>query len=261
MNRMVDAVALCLFFCAPALAQPPKADAARDVPAAQIHTIRTEMMTITELNGQPSDGPRVPLHSVTYDRAGSITEIVNYNEDGSTARRTTYINDDASKRRSGVVTYSGDGTLLRRVEYTFDDSGRRTGQTNYDYEEDGALFRKTVISLDANGGLSEINEYSPAGALLKTYHFPLKPDEMQLPPRPAEQGETSAAAESKPTLVKRGVPEPEDYVIGGGRSYDKAVEQDEHGNWVKAISSVSNTYASGRSVKKTTVLFRAITYY
>jgi hypothetical protein len=116
-----------------------------------VQTVAVEVAEFTIKDGKSVEGPRVPVHTVSYDARGNRTKRVDFNRDGSVAQ-TIAFNYDTEGRNIGYEDYVAGLDTPRKHIYTLDEKGNRVGYkivqpTGKDGDE------KYVYKYDANGKL------------------------------------------------------------------------------------------------------------
>ena len=133
-----------------------------------VQTVSTEVAEFTTKDGKRVEGPRVPLHTITYDARGKIVKRVDFNRDGSVAQTMVY-NYDTEGRNVGYEDYAAGLDVPRKHIYKLDQKGNRieyrivqpTGKDAdekyvYKYDDNGnkiaeELYHKTsLISRNEN---------------------------------------------------------------------------------------------------------------
>lgn len=213
-------------------------DLKRDGLKGPVQTVRTRIATTLHENGVSSETPLVLLSSITYDKSGRRTELVLYDRSGVLSRRIVYAYDPES-RRSALITYDSNNSMVRKVADAYWENGFLKNRTIEDFNEDGTLYRKMELTHDSDGVFTDIVEYRSDGTLIKKDSAPFKDSERENP----------AGIEV-------------DRFVGWGRDGAKYSELDSHGNWTRGIThSGTRTYASGKKIKTTDVIYRELTYY
>src|ERR1051326_4829567 len=131
-----------------------------------VHTVRTEYKQIIDDDGKLVESPVMLLEETIYNKAGNYEEMRFYGKNHSLRRRTVYTYSPAGKR-VGIIVYGVDDVLMRKSEYRYGNSGFLSDQVNYDYDENGKLFRKTVITLGDYGEVSQVADFNPDGTPFK----------------------------------------------------------------------------------------------
>jgi hypothetical protein len=242
MSKLWTTLLLCLGAFVTAIAQDTT-DRERDGLRGPVHTLTVQRQTVLIENNIQTEGPAVLTYVMSYDSAGNRTELDNYYDNGVLSRKIKSTYDPNSKKRTALTMVDANNVLLRKVMDTYSNAGLKLSSTIYDYNEDGTLYRKTVMTFDAFGLLSEITDYGADGKLARRDKAPFKEPLQSLTWR-------SKAIED------------DDVVVRFGRALGEYSEPDEHGNWTRGIApSTFKEYASGRKVKTTGVIQRTFTYY
>lgn len=128
-----------------------KPDVAQDRLLGPVQTVATEVAEFTTQDGKSVEGPRVPLHTISYDARGNRTKRIDFNRDGSVAQTIVY-NYDTEGRRVGYEDYVAGLSTPRKHIYKLDKTGNRieyriVQPTGKDGDE------KYAYKYDANGKL------------------------------------------------------------------------------------------------------------
>jgi hypothetical protein len=242
MSKLCTTLMLCLVAFVTATAQGTT-DRERDGLRGPVHTLTIQRQTVLNENNTQTGGPLVLSYIMSYDSAGNRTELANYDDNGVLSRKIKFTYDPNSKKRTALTIFDANNVLLRKVMDTYSNDGFKLSRTIYDYNEDGTLYRKTVMTFDAFGQLNEVADYSADGKLARRDKAPFKEPVQQLTGR-------SKAIEN------------EGFVLRFGMTLGEYSEPDEHGNWTRGIApSTFKEYASGREVKMTEIIQRTFTYY
>ena len=220
-------------------------DRERDGLKGPVQTVRTRITTTLNENGIRTETPLVLSHAVTYDKLGRRTELALYDSSGVMSRRIVYTYEPESGRRSGLVTYDSNDSMVRKVVDTYGKEGYEKNRTIEDFNGDGSVYRKTELIFDSLGDLTEIAEYKADGTLIKKERAPFKETERKY----------VVTAQNQPS-------EEVDRLVGFGRGGGDYFDSDPHGNWTRGVTaSTSRTYASGKKINTTEVVYREFTYY
>ena len=133
-----------------------------------VQSVSTVVAEFTTNDGKSVEGPRVPLHTVSYDALGNRVKRVEFNRDGSIAQTFVY-NYDAEGRNTGYEDYVTGLSTPRKHIYKLDQAGHRVGYRivqptgkdgdetyAYKYNESGNLvaeelyYKTTLISRNEN---------------------------------------------------------------------------------------------------------------
>ena len=180
------------------------AQATRDVEhdrlLGPVQTVSTEVAEFTTKDGKSVEGPRVPLHTVTYNAHGNRIKRVDFNRDGSVAQTLVY-NYDAEGRNVGYEDYVKGLSEPRKHIYTLDKTGNRVeyrivqpdGKASdekyvYKYDDKGNLvaeelyYKTTTIvtrtekTYDQQGRLISQTSYNPDSTVSMRMRVSLAPD-------------------------------------------------------------------------------------
>jgi hypothetical protein len=235
---------LCFLLTGTVLAQG-KTDRERDGLKGAVHTVRVRTTTTLDENGNQSSSPLLLSYVVTYGKSGNRDELALYNSVGALSRRIVYTYDPESKRKSGLITYDSQNTMIRKVIDLNGSGGFKKTRTIYDFKEDGTVYRRMEMAFDELGQLIEVAEYDPDGSPLKKERSPFIEPELKnvVPAQKARSQDI-------------------DRVVSFGGGYDEYFEPDPRGNWTRGKRVLSSrTYASGKKVKTTEVVYRELNYY
>lgn len=176
-----------------------KHDRERDRLLGPVRMVATEVAEFTTKDGKSVEGPRVPLHTVTYDTRGNRVKRVDFNRDGSVAQTLIY-NYDTEGRSVGYEDYVSGLSEPRKHIYTLDKIGNRVGyrivqptgkdgdeKYTYKYDENGKLvveelyYKTTLVSRNENtydqqGRLISQVSYNPDATVSSRISVSLAPD-------------------------------------------------------------------------------------
>ena len=176
-----------------------ESDRERDRLFGVVQTVTTEIAEFTTQDGKSVEGPRVPLHTITYDARGNRVKRVDFNRDGSVAQTLTY-SYDTEGRRVGYEDYVAGLSTPRKHIYTLDEKGNRveyrieqpTGKAGdekyvYKYNDKGNLvaeelyYKTSLISRNENtydqqGRLISRVSYNPDSTISMRISVSLAPD-------------------------------------------------------------------------------------
>ena len=243
--RAIFVSVLCLLFTGSTFTQG-KTDRDRDGLKGPVQTVRVRKMTTLDENGKQSASPLLLTHVVTYEQSGNRTDVAFYDRIGAFSRRIVYTYDPETRKRSGLITYDSQNSMVRKVVDINGGSGFKKNRTIYDFNDDGSVYRRTELAFDDLGELLEVAEYQPDGSLVKKDRAPFKEPELEY---------VVAAQRPASEDVDR-------VVISSGSGRGEYFEPDPHGNWTRGITvSSSRTFASGKKIKTTEVVYREFTYF
>jgi len=158
-----------------------------------------EVAEFTTNDGKSVEGPRVPLHTVTYDARGNRVKRIDFNHDGSVVQTIVY-NYDTEGRTIGYEDYVAGLSTPRKHIYTLDQNGNRveyrieqpTGKPGdekyvYKYDDKGKLvaeelyYKTTLISRNENtydqqGRLISQISYNPDSTVSMRIRVSFTPD-------------------------------------------------------------------------------------
>ena len=159
-------------------------DVEQDRLLGPVQTVVTEVAEFTVKDGKSVEGPRVPLHTITYDARGNRVKQIDFNRDGSVAQTLAY-NYDTEGRRVGFEDYVAGLSTPRKHVYKLDEKGNRVeyrivqptgkdGDEKYTYKYDAngkliaeELYHKTSLisrnenTYDQQGRLISQTSYNP----------------------------------------------------------------------------------------------------
>ena len=217
-------------------------DRERDGLKGPVQTVRVKKTTTVDENGEITQSPLLMTHIVTYDRAGSRTEVAFYDKNGLLARRI--VNTYEAGKKAGSITYDSNNTIVRRTVDSYGKGGLEK-RTIEDFNEDGSLYKKIVLALNSFGDVIEFAEYDADGVLIKSKEMASNEGERQV----LVTGQAPRLEES-------------DRLVSFGSSANEYFEHDAHGNWTRGIPNFTfRKYESGRKIKTTETVYREITYY
>jgi YD repeat-containing protein len=164
-----------------------------------VQSVSTEVAEFTTSDGKSVGGPRVPLHTVSYDARGNRVKRVDFNRDGSVAQTIVY-NYDTEGRSLGFEDYVTGLSTPRKHIYALDQKGHRveyrilqpTGKDGdekyvYKYDENGNLvaedlYHKTTLisrnenTYDQQGRLVSRTSYNPDSTVSSRIRISFAPD-------------------------------------------------------------------------------------
>ena len=226
-----------------------KLDRERDGLKGPVRAVQVRRTSVTSENGKVIEGPLVLSHAVGYDAAGNRTELALYDDAGVLSRRVVYTYDAEKKTRNGMMVYNAANVMVRKVTDIYGSEGFKAQSTMYDYDEDGALLRKRILTFDTFGVLNGVTDYAADSALAREDKAPFE--------RPAFNPNSQS---SEATIAEQFGSE--DRIVGFGQGMGKYAQPDAHGNWTTGRSPVaSRKYASGKSVETAELIYRTFTYY
>jgi hypothetical protein len=127
-----------------------------------VHVMRWEQVTITTVNGELVEGPRIPLLSITYSEDGTEQEHIFYAPDGSIKYKKTFLYDQKGKTLE-ATRFNGKGEKQLRVVYIYDNRGRLIEETHY--RPDDSVFIRRTYDYPAKG-VRESTVYDQNGAII-----------------------------------------------------------------------------------------------
>lgn len=216
-------------------------DRDRDGLKGRVQKVRTLKATTINEGGVSTETPLLTTHAVTYDEAGRRTELALYDSNGLIARRTVYEYERHSGRRSGLIIFDANNVMTRRVSDTYGSSGFQKQRVVEDFNEDGSLFRKQVVTLDAVGDITEVVTHAADGTVVK-----------ETPPFKDPARATLVISGSHPHANG------ELRVLNVRRSGSEYLDTDEHGNWTRSVTALQSAKKKARA---TEVVYRVFTYY
>lgn len=179
-----------------------------------VQTVRLRISTTLDENGQVTETPLLLSQATTYDKSGNKTEVALYDKSGILSRRIVSSYEPKSKKRIGLITYDSNNSMVRKVVDLYGKNGLEKNQTIEVFNEDGTLHRKTEVTFDSVGNMTEVAEYRIDGTLIKREHPPFKEPKRENIPK----------TEKRPS-------EEVDYVVSsGGSGRGEYFEPDPHGN-------------------------------
>ena len=197
MKRILTIVVACALWTT-AGAQT-KSARERDRLFGPVQTVSTDVSEFITKDGKDVEGPRVPLHTVTYDARGNKVRRLDFNRDRSIAQTIVYYYD-AEGRNTGYEDYTAGLSTPRKHIYTLDRKGNRveyrmvqpTGKDAdekylYKYDEKGnlvadELYHKTTLvsrnenSYDQQGRLISQISYNPDSTVSSRITVSFAPD-------------------------------------------------------------------------------------
>jgi Flagellar basal body protein FlaE len=243
MRRLLAICSVMLLLTGIAFAQ--KTDRERDGLKGPVKTVRVRTGIVINENGNESHNPPLLTHSVSYDQAGNRTEFTVFDENGNLSRKVTYEFDPETKKRSGLIVYNSQNSMVRKVSDKFGPNGMRISRTISDFNEDGTLYRRTEITFDSLGDLTNVAQFNADGSPVKNER-----------PAGGEPGITNVDSTSRP------LPQVEDRLVTFGQGPGEFFEPDAHGNWTRGKTSrTTRKYDSGKEITKTEWSYREFTYY
>jgi hypothetical protein len=155
-------------------------DATKDELAGAVKTVEQRKFYYQNVNGQLIEGERLYHLKKTYNRAGFVTEWINF-ENGKIESRINYTLDDQGNILK--TTKVKEGAPIERTVFHYDKVGREVGYSLVGgdgdrppkfvktYDEAGRLTEEK--SFLANGTLTSrrIFQYNPAGELIEVDEF------------------------------------------------------------------------------------------
>ena len=242
MRSKTTALMLCLLSYSIVYAQA-KTDRERDGLKGLVQTVKVRQMTVVTEDEKQMESPLVLSYVISYNRAGSRTELALYDKTGSLSRRVAYTYESRSNRLSELTTYDAYNVMVRKVVDTYGSNGFKSSRAIHDYNEDGTFYRKTVLTFGHLGELVEVADYREDGSLIKKDAAPLKQP-------------------SHPYNARRSPAETEDRIVSFERNEGEYFEPDAQGNWTRGVtSSTFRTYSSGKKVKTEEIVYREFTYH
>lgn len=242
MRKLITLSVFCLLSHAIVHAQV-KTDRERDGLKGLVQTVKVRQITIVNENEKQTESPLVLSHVISYDKAGNRTELALYDRIGALSRRIRYTYDAQSKKVSELIIYDAHNVMIRKIVDAYGSNGFKSGRTIYDFNEEGTLYRKTVLTLNPLGELVAVADYRQDGSLIKKDSAPFK--------QPAYS-----------YTAQRSSAEDEDRVVSFGSGRGEYFELDAQGNWTRGTtSSIFRTYSSGKKTKTEEVVYREFTYY
>jgi hypothetical protein len=243
MRNLVAVSMLCLLLPVTIHAQA-KTDRERDGLKGSVQSVKVRRMTIVTEDEKRTETLLLLSHAISYDRAGRRSELALYDKGGILRTRIAYSYDPLTNRRSELATYDANNIMVRNVIDTYGNNGFKSSQAIYDYNDDKTLNRKTVLTFDPLGELTEVAEFRQDGSLIKKESAPFKERKYSYSSPRKSQGSS------------------EDPVVGYGSGGGEYFERDVQGNWKRGItSSTSLSYSSGKKVKTEEIEYREFTYY
>ncbi|MGI9105092.1 MAG: hypothetical protein ACR2G4_02460 [Pyrinomonadaceae bacterium] len=188
-----------------------KTDRERDGLKGLVRAVRAQQMTVISEDEKQTESPLLMSHVITYDKAGSRTELALFDEAGALNRRIVYTYGAQSKKPSELITYDAHSIMMRKIVDTYGSNGFKSNRAIYDYHEDGTLYRKTVLTFNASGELAEAADYREDGSLIKKDKAPFKH------PAPSSK-------------ARRNSNENEDRIVSFGGARGEFFEPDSSGN-------------------------------
>lgn len=238
-------ISLLLFCLATTSNSQNITDRERDGLKGPVQTVRVSKTIRSHENGVRTDTPLLLSHVITYDKSGGRTELALYDSCGTPSRRIVYTGELESRRKSGMITYDSNNAMVRKVVDVYGNNGLEKNRTIETFNEDGTVYRKTELTFDSLGVMTEVAEYGPDGSLIKKERAPFKEPELDYT-RAAPLRATEEPARLVSSYSKRG----------------EYSDPDGYGNWTRGMtSSTSRTYSSGNKIKTTEVVYREFTYY
>lgn len=238
-------LSLLLFSLATAVNSQSITDREREGLKGPVQTVRVKKTTTLDENGVRTETPLLLSQVVTYDKSGNRTELALYDSSGILSRRIVYTYDSESKKKSGLITYDANNTMVRKVVDIYGKNGFEKNRTIDVFNEDGTLYRKTDLTFDSRGDMTEVAEYRSDGSLIKKELAPFKEPEREY---------VSATQERRSEEV--------DHLVRSSRGSGEYFDPDPHGNWTRGLTEkTSRTYSSGKKIKTTEVVYREFTYY
>jgi YD repeat-containing protein len=159
-----------------------KRDVEHDRLLGPVQTVATEVAEFTIKDGKSVEGPRFPLHTITYDARGNRVKRVDFNRDGSVAQTLTYSYDEKG-RRVGYEDYVAGLSTPRKHIYTLDENGNRveyrieqpTGKAadekyTYKYDDKGNLIAEELYHKTSLISRNE-NTYDLQGRLISQVSY------------------------------------------------------------------------------------------
>ena len=204
----------------------------------QVHTCKIYKQAMTIVGGNASLSALRPLVETVYEQAGRMIEARFYNHNGQLQRANSYQYSDGFLQKSRADFYDKDAQLYRQTEYDYDNVGEIKLQINFDYADNGKLFRKTVLTRDENG-LLNVKDLQADGSPFKRNFLG-----------------TSQSGGNKSTGTK---PKEKKILELKRRMVDDEI--DEHDNWTKRTIFGGTDATSGNKVETREITYRIITYY
>jgi hypothetical protein len=195
--------ALFLIVCATFWVAAASGQTTRDVEQDRLlgpaQTVASEVAEFTTKDGKSVEGPRMPLHTITYDARGNRVKQIDFNRDGSVAQTIVY-NYDSEGRRIGYEDYVAGLSTPRKHIYKLDKDGNRVeyrivqptgkdGDERYTYKYDTKgklvaeeLYHKTSLisrnenTYDPHGRLISQTSYNPDSTVSMRIIVSLAPD-------------------------------------------------------------------------------------
>ena len=220
-----------------------KTDRERDGLKGLVQTIKVRQITVVNEDEKQPESPLGLSHVISYGKVGNRTELALYDKTGALSRRIRYTYAAQSKKPSELITYDAHNVMIRKIVDVYGSNGFKSGRTIYDFNEEGTLYRKSVLTLNPLGELVKVADYRQDGSLIKKDSAPFK-----------------QPAHSYPT--QRSSAEDEDRVVSFGSGRGEYFEPDAHGNWTRGTTSSNfRTYSSGKKIKTQDIVYREFTYY
>jgi hypothetical protein len=197
--QRVSIVLFVLLVCSVDIHAQKKSDREQNQLVGPVQTVKTEISEFDSKDGRSVEGPRVPLHTLTYDASGNVVKRVDFNRDGSVAQTLIY-NYDTEGRNVGYEDYAAGLDVPRKHIYTLDQNGNRveyrmvqpTGKDAdekyaYKYDDKGnlvaaELFHKTSLvsrnenTYDLQGRLISQVSYNPDATVSMRIRVSFAPD-------------------------------------------------------------------------------------
>lgn len=252
-----------------------------------VRFVREEMVRLENHAGQLTEGPRLLIQSIAFDKQGNITEqTVNrpdgslswklgwertydsegkiiqkahYNAEGAFTAVGLYAYDDSGKKLK-MTRYNPDGFVNFYLEYIYDEKGKI--KEEYERKEDGSPRAHIVYAYDDRGRQAERVHYNPDETLSARFIFTY--DEHGNIVSFTESVSPAAILfqqtykyDSKGNLVKQ-------VFYGNAKERIKDVfssfEFDRPGNWIKR-RTVREVIRNGNKQVENEITYRTITYY
>ena len=211
-----------------------------------VHTVKIEQRIITRLDERVIEDLRFTLEEVVFDPQGLMIEFKDYPSRGILRRWTRYEYRGQILQRSTSEFYDKEGKLYRKSEYDYDDTVVIKQQINFDYDDSGKMFRRTVLIREAPDVAVDIKQYKADGKLIKRdflgNHFTQSGR-----PSKKEPSMTTPSQEPKKVLS-----------VKERTTYD---EVDTLGNWTKKTSPVDIRISNGQRLDIQESFIRTLTYY
>jgi hypothetical protein len=150
----------------------------------RVKSFRQETAKLTEVDGEPTEGPRVLIQTATFDDHGNTLERIMNNPDGtlkwkvSWVGRATYdangreteritLNEEGVEAKRTVSLYDSDGNLNRSLTY---DSGRLVFDNIFAYDQQGHKIRADHFNADKSWRSTDLFAYDSHGYLSEIRH-------------------------------------------------------------------------------------------